>query len=140
MLSNIFQPRIGSLATPTTRIFYILSVNGQQALSYYDPAPANASIESEFYQLGSDLRVYPYNSIAKAVLSSLYIQMYPFTPSNRGTLENQIMLALQILSVVNLNQQVNVLYDELYYGQSTQKYVSRVYYSVNNSLHFFLLI
>ena len=131
MLSNKFQSRIGSLGTATTRIFYILYVDGQQALSNYIPAPANNNIELEFNILGSDIRVYQYgDSIAKSLLSSLYIQMHPLKASIRDTLEKQIKLGLHISPQNSGNHQINVLYYELYYGQNKQAYVSRVYYSV----------
>jgi len=137
LLSNYFEKRIGSLGTPTTRIFYILFVNGQQAFSYYDSPPSNSSIEFEFLQQGSDLRVYRCdNSIAKSFLASIYVKIYPLNPSHRQILEEKISQGIQLLTYltfshqIHVNESVKVLYYELYYGQSTQAYVSRVYYSV----------
>ena len=134
-MSNKFEKRIGSLGTATSRIFYILSVNGQQVLSYYDPGPDNSSIEYELRTLGSDLRIYPYgDSIAKSLLSSIYVQQYPLNPSLRPILEEEISQGIHLLPISNqmhANETVRVLYYELYYGQSTQTYVSRVYYAVS---------
>ena len=137
-LSNKFQPRIGSLAVATTRIFYVLSLNGKLALNYYDLPPEKGNIENEFRPLGSDLRVYPReDSITKSLLASLYIQSTSLNPSLRVSLEANIDNAIQNLKYLpiansyRLNKSVNILYDELYFGQSSKLNVTRLYYSVS---------
>jgi hypothetical protein len=137
ILSNKFEKRIGALGTATTRIFYILFVNGQQALSYFDPPPGNSSIEYEFFLQGSDLRIYKSDpSIAKSLLASIYVKIYPLNPPLRQILSDKISQGIQLLTYlvfsnqIHANESVNVLYYELYYGQSEKSFVSRVYYSV----------
>ena len=134
-ISNKFEKRIGSLGTATTRIYYVLSLNGQQLFSYYDSSPDNVTIELKFRQLGSDLRVYPYgDSIAKSLLSSIYVAAYPLNPSLRPILEKKINDYIQLSTSIgnqnHANNTVKVLYYELYYGQNSMNHVSRVYYAV----------
>lgn len=143
-ITNKHESRIGSIGTLITRVSYLISMDGQLALSYFYSPPPDQIIENEFRQLGSDMRVYPEkNSISKSLLSSLYVQMYPLSPSYRVSLETRIANAIQSLSLLpglssNTNQvkSVNILYYELYMGQLTGNDVSRVYYSfyVNNQL------
>jgi hypothetical protein len=132
-LSSKFEQRIGSLGTLVTRVYYVISVDGQQ-LSYLYQAPAIDLIESEIRLFMSDMRVYPEkSSIAKAQLQSVYVGAYPLSPENRVLLESNIKLGIDRLNLMTnnyLGKTVNVLYAELY-NTPRKLNVSRVYYSVN---------
>lgn len=136
-IANRFETRIGSLGTLVTRVFYLASQNGKPLLSYLNSAPSNSTIENQLRLLGSDLRIYQRGfSIGKALLSSLYVLQYPLSPFIRAKLENDlkqtIAQKLNLTSASNAigNIAIDILYHELYYGQQTNKKVSRVYYSV----------
>jgi hypothetical protein len=135
-LSNKFELRIGSLGTQVTRVAYVMSLNGRRVPSYLYSPPSNASLESQLRQLGSDLRIYSAreNSIGKALLSSLYVQSYPLSPTVRPRLEAGLRAAifktLNLTASLNANVVLNLLYYEPYYGLQTNQKVSRVYYAV----------
>lgn len=136
-ISNRFEPRIGSLGTPVTRVAYIITINRQQILSYLYQAPSNSTIEAQLRLLGSDLRIYPDSfSIGKALASSLYLLAYPLNPLNRSTLETSLRryhlqrLDLPGGTAANVNATASILFHELYWGQQSNQNVSRVYYTV----------
>lgn len=133
---NQFEPRVGELGVLITRVFYIVYINNQLAVSYLYQPPISESIEYEFRGLGSDMKIYPEKySIAKSQLLSVYVGLYPFTPDYRVQLENNIKVAIDRLNIQYLSNQqsiknVQVQYYELY-TTSKRVNVSRVYYSVS---------
>ena len=136
MLSNRFESRVGTLGVLLTRVYYTLSVNGQQALNYLYQQPTRDSIEYEFRLLMSDARVYPERtSQAKSVLNSVYVGSYPLSPVYRLILEANLRTGIQRLNLVTnsfLTNKIEVLFYELY-NTPRKHNVSRVYFSVSIS-------
>ncbi len=132
-LSNKFEQRIGVLGALITRVYYLISVDGQQPLSYLYQAPSIDLIENEFKLFMSDMRPYPEkSSIPKTQLQSVYVGVYPLSPENRVLLESNIKLGIDRLNLMTnnyLGKTINVLYYELY-NTPRKSNVSRVYYSV----------
>ncbi len=134
ILSNQFQARIAPLGTVITRVFYILFLNNQLVSCSTQNQPSLQAIQDQFYQAGSDLRIYRFNDTScKYLLSSLFVKKYPLTPTDRNILQNNLINSLQkyLYSPTSQSGYVTILYLELYRSQAYSYNVSRVYYYVS---------
>jgi len=135
-LSKKFFQRIGSLGTLISRIYYTIRIDNQLVQVNFQTSPSIERIETEFNNLGSDLRVYPScNSVAKALFSSVYIRVDESTISagDRQIIELNIRIGLTQTKVIfsTTKNEVTVVYSERYQGQTRGYNVLRVYYAVS---------
>ena len=133
ILTNKFQTRLTLIGSQITRVFYIIYVNNQLASNLLQSQPNYQSIQNEFLNANSDLKVYGYNdSLCKQLLSSLFVKTYPLKPVYRNILQSNINTALQgsIYNPTNANAYVVIVNFELYQSQGFNFNVSRVYYYV----------
>lgn len=135
-LSNQFETRFGSFGSQFTRIYYVISIDGKQAINGYLTSPSNQAIMGELRKLGSDMSiVYEPNSVAKSLLSSLFVLKYPLNPNDRLIMQANLNVAIQqsgMLNnqVFNFNSSVLIYYAEFYNTQTYNNKASRVYYAV----------
>lgn len=133
MLSTRYFERIGTLGTVLSRVYYTISIDGQQVVTNFQSAPSMEKVEKEFNALGSDFRVYPScNSLPKSLFSSLYIKSYPLNADDRQLIEMNIRTALTYMSFIqpNVKNTITIGFSELYRAQTFGYNVSRVYYTV----------
>ena len=136
ILSTEFFKRIGSLGTLISRVYYTISIDGQQVVTNFQSAPSIDKIEKEFNTLDSDFRVYPScNSLPQSLFSSVYIyKAYPLNADDRQLIEMNIRTALTYMSFIqpNIKNSITIGFSELYRAQTFGYNVSRVYYTVSS--------
>ena len=141
-LSDEFETRYGPFGSLLSRVYYTISIDGNQAITGYQANPSGESITNELSKLGSDMVVLTgTSSIQKSLLSSLFVLKYPLSTSDRLILQANINLALQQINLFSSENpfgqgltktSVVIYYSEFYTTQTYNNRASRVYYGVSH--------